>query len=89
MSENVSFFPQMWNKPGRKCGVPGLELSFEQVALERFLERVMFEQKFKESGEENHADIWVQGSLFSRGKSKCNGPKAAAILWLVKMPRWM
>lgn len=50
------------------------------------MERVLFEQRFKGGDEENCADIWVPGSVSSRGKSKCKGPEAGEFLRLTKRP---
>lgn len=49
----------------------------------------MLEQRFKEYDEENHADIWVQGSVSSRGKSKYRDPEVGEFLRLARRPGWL
>lgn len=44
----------------------------------------MFEQKFEEGDRENHADIWVLGSVSSRRQSKCKGPEVGEFLRLTE-----
>lgn len=46
----------------------------------------MLEQRFKEYDEENHADIWMQGSVSSRGKSKYRGREFGEFLRLARRP---
>lgn len=44
----------------------------------------MFDQKFAEGDRENHADIWVLGSVSSRRQSKCKGPEVGEFLRLTE-----
>lgn len=49
----------------------------------------MFEQRYKEDDEENHADIWVLESVSRREKRKYKGPEIGEFLRLAKRPEWL